>query len=696
MTNSEKPERGFYESVLVHILQDAAKQLCLPEKEALRDTNELRKRLSAGDGTTFLVVTLPKLGKALDYALATGEPFEAPDEFRCVSGTVLPEFLTGFWKTIFNPKNGLCNVVHLYDLGETYPDQRDLLRRSADDEVSGRVVVAVRAVRQICYLAYKLEGMYPKEAEAALFEKFERVDKSLPGEDWGLENPFLSLQSKQALLRAQYFVWTVMRGFDTRDILPKHGRGAVATGERPHEKMNFRRLYKSIDTLYPYTDYMYLNYSHLCDELQELEQAEELEYPVAKMAVVPKDSRGPRLISMEPLELQWLQQGLARRLMKHIERQPATDGFVNFTNQEVNRKLALRFSKIQENVDGRDPYVTLDLEDASDRVSLWLVKLLFSTDVYASLRALRSWVTAMPNGHAVQLQKYAPMGSALCFPIESLCFWSLCMGAISKRGRGGRAYIEPGHEVYVYGDDLIVRKSDVDAITTTLEQCSLLLSKNKCCTGPLFRESCGVDALNGKDVTPVKCKVPWSDRLSPRALLSWVSYANALREPRRGYVAASDFIEACVRKQYPDVPVGTMRASLPLVFRKTTHDNAFGLCALNPGLRMRFNKRLQRIELRCPVPYIRSEKNGPDSWSGVFASLLRLERKGLRSSEATAAAADAIPIPHYVGLRHSWVALMQLMDDGSEIGSEWCYTTPPLGVANSLKEGGCVSSLITT
>jgi hypothetical protein len=68
--------------------------------------------------------------------------------------------------------------------------------------------------------------------------------------------------------------------------------------------------------------------------------------------------------------------------------------------------------------------VTIDLEKASDSVPWDLIRYLFPSQWVAALDAVRS--TALYYGDTFRIDKpnmAFPMGSSVCFPIESIVFW---------------------------------------------------------------------------------------------------------------------------------------------------------------------------------------------------------------------------------------------------------------------------------
>jgi len=464
-------------------------------------------------------------------------------------------------------------------------------RQEADPE-------ALRVLRQLVYFLYKLELTYDERTTQKVVQSFVRTDSEL------LQ---FGVPESRITLHARRFCADVFSTLDYRDITPRHGPGAVATGERPCEKHRFSRIYSAIERVYPYTEYYVTGLSQVCDEYHTYKDLEELDTGTAKVVLVPKDSRGPRLISCEPLEYQWIQQGLGRAIVAHLESHPYTAGHVNFTDQSINRELALSSSIDQE-------WVTLDMKDASDRVSLELVKQLFqdTPGLLEALMATRSTHTMLPDGQRVQLNKFAPMGSCLCFPVEAFVFYALCVGTLvhcqhySRREARGR--------VYVYGDDIIVRREDYAFLLQHLPSYGLMFNEAKCCTEGFFRESCGCDAYQGVDVTPIKLRSVWSHRrkLDIGVISSYVALSNAAH--KAGYTRLSKSAELLVTQVTGPLPV-------------FSHEHPGGLGWIRPdacthvqptGVRTRWNNELHRREVRTWQSVPTFEYADPDDWCTVL------------------------------------------------------------------------------
>lgn len=548
----KEEELSFYLGLLYSNLLDWVGASEYPSREFQRDWREISNRVDR-EGIGFLTKTLPRMAKAIDYALATGSTLKI-EGFKLSHNSKLPKFLRTLLVLIFD---------------------------DSGSERSDASAEALAHLRQLLYLYYKLELPPNENANKKVLSAFVDTDQKLPSEIRYESDPrgrsVLRIASKLAK-RLLGSTFPLGEGF-----LPRHGPGAVATGERADQKPIFKRFYRALNRGFPYEEWFYFNSTHFCDALSEYNNLEELEAGTAKVVLVPKDSRGPRLISCEPLEYQWIQQGLLSVLVDTIESHPFTRGRVNFSNQEVNRSLALLGS--------REPgsWVTLDMKDASDRVSLSLVKDLFPSTWVDALVASRSPSTRLPCGRIVELTKFAPMGSAVCFPVEALIFWALSVASVHH------AFPEfPLREilrnVYVYGDDIIVPSAYQAVVRQTLPLFGLLFNEGKCCTAGSFRESCGLDAYKGVIVTPLRVKRRWCRRLAGMSYVSWVATVNGYLD--RGMFNSADYltdrIQAIRQTPYSSDVVGC-----PTIIDPRKH-----VVHMNRKLKRRYNPNLQRYEYK--------------------------------------------------------------------------------------------------
>jgi len=611
-----------YTSLAMQLYQDIA-QSYISVRELKRELLTIEKR-SLEEGFSFFTKTLPSFGKAVDKALSNGTPLQAP-MFRKRRGSVIPVFCGWLLEELFD------------DEGYPLLSELDSLEARMKDNTDVR---ALLAFRQFVYFVYKLQVPYGDDLNNEVINRFIQVEAEL------VEHEFDPRDS--IIKRARNFVSRLFAGFDARDIVPKHGPGAVATGEKGGEKSYFSRLYTHAERYYPFSGYFTLGVSQIADTLDKIGDLQVLEHGTAKVVLVPKDSRGPRLISCEPLELQWLQQGLLRKLVPWIEGHRLTKGHVNFTDQTANRRLALSGSLTNR-------WVTLDMKDASDRVSLRLVEELFAgTELLEALKATRSSETRLPDGIAspkgesslrrrtVQLKKFAPMGSAVCFPVESIVFYALAVATLTCYGWTSR---DARAAVYVYGDDLIVRPEAYRHLLKHFPRYALRFNESKCCVTGLFRESCGCDAYKGVDVTPIRLRMTWGRRgtMSASEVQSYVEISNHLHIA--GYFGTAELIKQMVESRYGPLPVLPVpRTSQRSLGRVEISDSQELLLAevekpllayiafyrygvdhrvVNKAQRIRYrwNRHLHRAELATWVIRSKRFRFRADGWEAVLRSL---------------------------------------------------------------------------
>jgi hypothetical protein len=496
---------------------------------------KVRKRCTA-EGISFLAKTLPKLGKAFDKALLGTTMMNAADlRLKSQVGSKLPRLLGELFAMVFQTDGSLL----------PQPNTK-----------------AVGAIRQLCFSYYKYELPYTAEQENAVVSQFLKAEDDLSTVQESLENirgvlneeTFTYVRRKsicsestqvEVAREARILLSKVFASFDPYDITPRHGPGAVATKQQLWEKFQWTNVSSNITRTYPLDAYFYTSLGHVCDRMSSLEKISDRDLP-ARVVLVPKDSRGPRLISCESVDYQWIQQGLGKAIVDLLEMHPLTKWSLHFSDQKPNQCGALLGSKTGS-------YATLDLKEASDRISLSLVRLLFPEPVLTCLESCRSSATELPSGDIKTLKKFAPMGSSLCFPVLATCIWAILTAAAPDEYTRER--------ILVYGDDVIVPTAFAEDAMRRLESFGLLVNRDKSCTSGLFRESCGADAFQGVNVTPVRFRTVWSSTPSPEVYTSYIAYANELR--RRSYYTAYERIVGFLHRIYGRIPATDMNLSCP-------------------------------------------------------------------------------------------------------------------------------------
>jgi hypothetical protein len=561
---------------------------------ACKNTTKVVLRRVRAEGLGFLTKTLPRLGKALDSALSGLQPLDVTKcRFPTINGTNLPRFLGEFFKKVFLPD------------GTVLPSP---------------CARSVGVIRDVCYLYYKYELPYSDRQEHDVISAFKQAEVDIEPcllkfsamkaslDEYACSGTRAPLLDPDLLIvrEARLQLFKLFSDFDPMDVIPRHGPGVVATKQRYRDKFLWSNVSRRITDVYPLDAYFYASLGHVCDNLQS-DQIGDSESS-AQVLLVPKDSRGPRLISCEPVDFQWIQQGLMRAIVPHVESHYLTKDNVFFTNQQPNQFGALLGSR-------HGNYATLDLKEASDRVSLGLVRLLFPEPLLASLECSRSLSTVLPSGEKLILNKFAPMGSALCFPIMALTIWSLLnAGAPDQYTR---------ERILVYGDDVIVPTAYADKAIELLERFDLQVNRAKSCTKGFFRESCGTDAFKGVNVTPTRIRSVWSNIPCPHAYSSWVAYANSLLNKK--YVAAYEYIVSSLIHVYGKVPTRDMwNSDIPPVPALEYVPNQ-----KTSTFRRRVNKALQKLEYKVPVVQSLKLHVDPEGWD----LLLRYFTERVRTSK---------------------------------------------------------------
>lgn len=243
----------------------------------------------------------------------------------------------------------------------------------------------------------------------------------------------------------------------------------------------------------------------------------------SRFIAVPKTWKTLRGISAEPAELQFWQHGLLAVVDVGLRRSIFWRNCIDLHNQTKSQKLSLSGSVTRD-------FGTIDLSEASDSVSLQLVRDLFgNSELGRWLLGTRSISTEYDKrGHRVKLCKFAPMGSSMCFPVECIVFALAAKLAVNRTIRPNSRR----KQVQVYGDDIVVPSYAFDECVSILEHLGFTVNTDKSFNTGFFRESCGTEAWKGVDIAPVRYKsVPFSAQstvILPEILSSTIALANGL------------------------------------------------------------------------------------------------------------------------------------------------------------------------
>lgn len=207
-----------------------------------------------------------------------------------------------------------------------------------------------------------------------------------------------------------------------------------------------------------------------------------------RIAFVPKNALTMRSIAIEPTLNLYLQLGVDGFIRRRLRRWG-----VDLNSQEKNQELARLGS-----LPGEDPFVTIDLKNASNCISLKLPEMLCPKEWYDYLIALRSPQGDMGDGQLIQYEMISSMGNGYTFALESALFAAIIYGV---RRQAGLKH-DP-NEWAVFGDDLIIRQSLSRRLVEALSNCGFEINEDKSFFEGPTRESCGTDWYQGRPVRPV-------------------------------------------------------------------------------------------------------------------------------------------------------------------------------------------------
>jgi len=400
------------------------------------------------------------------------------------------------------------------------------------DRTSGVLLVdpdidAILAVRQLTLIFSKILLPCSDAREKEAMSDYIQCEKEVKVASSNLDSlDYREFERMSQLLFRDLFIG-VDREINNLELIPKHGPGATADKLRGNGKFENRTWTDRLEEFFPSGDYLFPNaryFNEHYDDVHHLEPGSEI--PV-KVISVPKTQKTPRIIAIEPTCMQYAQQALLDGFNRGIS-QSYLRNLIGTDSQEPNQLLA-RSGSLSGSL------ATLDLSEASDRVSNQLVRALFARHplLQGAVEACRSRRADVPGHGVIRLSKFASMGSALTFPIEAMVFLTLVFLGIEKelstRFTRLSDIIRFSGSVRVYGDDIITPVDSVHSVVHTLEHFGARVGMAKSFWIGRFRESCGKEYYSGYDVSVVKVRrILPSTRKHVPEVISTVSLRNQL------------------------------------------------------------------------------------------------------------------------------------------------------------------------
>jgi hypothetical protein len=609
-------------------------------------------------GLPFLMVDLATAGKHFDRCLST-------------------ERLTSFGVAGFRPYRRGVAVPRLF---------KGLLLRVFDEYGALRAVpdvAAIRYLRQLFYAAKKVKVPCSDSRTWEHVHEFFETDQEVrsPSLNWDDDDlrldslldlhlgdrdnfqptPLLDLIGNDksteesssipsygtldVVQRTADIVSATLGRFDPYEWRTKHGPGAVSDQRRTQFKYDFPSWPEKLSSVFPLADFGFANFSTWATAVRGggiLSNFSSNE-PPSRLIAVPKTLKGPRLIASEPVSHQWCQQSIKDYLTARLGKTPISDS-IHFRDQTQNQDFARRASHTQS-------HVTVDLSSASDRLSCWLVERIFRRlpSLVAALHASRTrWVVntidlKSPRFH--KLRKFACMGSACTFPVQSYVFAILAHSAVlsSRKLPVTLANVRRiSQEVRVFGDDMIIPADSWVVLQGLLRHLGLKVNHSKTYDTGRFRESCGLDAYDGHCVTPTYT-MTYPDVSRPESIVSTVATHNNF--VLQGYERVAEYTESIVRKlrryAIPYVPTGSG------LFGWFDH----GLVG-NRHLESRWNPDLHRLEYRADQVVTRSARIPVEDDSTLLQYFTEAQSPPVRPGDRL----GKMSIPA-TSIRRRWVSL---------------------------------------
>jgi hypothetical protein len=495
-----------------------------------RDENRLLSTVMSR-GIRYLTIDMPAFGKHFDRCLADGRlvPSGLPNFGYGHKGSRSHSFLSGLLSRVFD-KGGLL--------------------------MEQPCLTSIFFIRQLCNGAKKIKVDCSEKVRNETLQTYLLQERSLrspslnwhgdrPDRRWGERLRIDDFRNNdcgehsdlfaevECTLDANYCatvhdvadrVVSSFGLFSAAGFRPKHGPGAVADAKRGGYKYNFPTWSARLEAVFPSSELAYANYDWWVDAVQCGTVPREEDLPSIALTV-PKSQLTPRIIAKEPVANMWCQQILRDYLEEQVNNSVLSE-CISFRDQTKNQDCALEASRTGE-------HWTIDLSSASDRVSLWLVERLFRTNpgLLEALSASRSRYCKVPTSDGdnyLLMKKFAPQGAATTFPLQTIIYSILCISAvIHSRGWtvSSSTIRVAAKEVQVFGDDTVIPSDCGRQYVELLTYCGFLVNYSKTYGTGKFRESCGVEAYDGVDVTPAYITYPY-DESAPSSVASTVECSN--------------------------------------------------------------------------------------------------------------------------------------------------------------------------
>jgi hypothetical protein len=425
----------------------------------------------------------------------------------------------------------------------------------------------VRAVYYISSFLLKVESPVSLEQQSTYVEQFKKTEEEVAKEIW---------RSAPLLDAVRYYINRLTQGIslDSSSVAPHYRDGPGAVFERlgAVKKKSCVSIPRALNYYYPMDSFIATSDYVLSSTYDEWVIRN---YQLCRLTLVPKDFRGPRGVFIHNVLSMRVQQGQRSLIEAAVEKRcPA----IRLKRQDLNQEQA-HIGSYNRSV------ATLDLSEASDRISKSLVSYLFRYTHWRFIASSRASHCVLPFGRPHRLKMFAPMGSALCFPLQSSIFASIVICSIYYYYTGSYVLTDMSlvdriaNSVRVYGDDITVPSETFAIVVDALESFGLKVNKHKSFVHGFFRESCGYDAYHGVEITPPRLRIDLDSFGSANDFASLTAFHNRLRLRYRGLVRTTQYLELLTRQRWscvgytsrPEVNPTSLYCDATELFRKNQH-----------------------------------------------------------------------------------------------------------------------------
>lgn len=405
---------------------------------------------------------------------------------------------------------------------------------------------------------------------------------------------------KQVLYEFLYpMQWPLVSSFDT--IFDKGGVGPGAAVGAPGGD-----LYSKIfDSDLTYTDPLllahYQRYStrypswRMAELIRSAARGDARRVEGSRFSFVPKTTSISRCICVEPVLNMWYQLGIGKILTARLK---SAFGLDLSTQQDYNRELARRGSVWGD-------LATVDLESASDSISLKLCREILPKGFLDLLLRCRSQMYEH-EGAWHRFEMVSTMGNGFTFPLQTLIF-SAMVSAVYK-SFDSEAF---GRDrcCGVFGDDIILHTWAVPRLYRLLELAGFVVNRQKSFTEGPFRESCGHDYFNGRNVRGIYVRRLDTDQdlnAAINGLLGWSVKTGVYLHSSIAY------LKSCLRKffmipPYED-PSSGVRVPLECLLTRPLERDTQGIAYICYVYKAR-SLRIGDLYVECPKGFRRRKYN---------------------------------------------------------------------------------------